>query len=87
MDISEDVLFNTLAQLVKKDISDLGKKLKEEQDILNGLRQYAKATLVYALKNTLNYKLRGNYQEFTGKHSFYDEIFFINLIQPFIFYL
>jgi len=31
MDISEDVLFNTLAQLVKKDISDLGKKLKEEQ--------------------------------------------------------
>ena len=31
MDISEDVLFNTLAQLVKKDISDLGKKHKEEQ--------------------------------------------------------
>jgi DNA primase len=31
MDISEDVLFNTLAQLVKKDISDLGKKYKEEQ--------------------------------------------------------
>lgn len=31
MDISEDVLFNTLAQLVKKDISDLGKKLKEDQ--------------------------------------------------------
>ncbi len=31
MDISEDVLFNTLAQLVKKDISDLGKKQKEEQ--------------------------------------------------------
>ena len=30
MDISEDVLFNTLAQLVKKDISDLGKKQKEE---------------------------------------------------------
>ena len=31
MDISEDVLFNTLEQLVKKDISDLGKKHKEEQ--------------------------------------------------------
>ncbi|WP_395062664.1 DNA primase [Flavobacterium sp.] len=31
MDISEDVLFNTLAQLVKKDVSDLGKKRKEEQ--------------------------------------------------------
>jgi len=31
MDISEDVLFNTLAQLVKKDISDLGKKQKDDQ--------------------------------------------------------
>jgi DNA primase len=31
MDISEEVLFNTLAQLVKKDINDLGKKHKEEQ--------------------------------------------------------
>ncbi|MEI7509472.1 MAG: DNA primase [Flavobacterium sp.] len=31
MDISEEVLFNTLAQLVKKDIAELGKKFKEEQ--------------------------------------------------------
>ena len=31
MDISEDVLFNTLAQLVQKDISELGKKQKENQ--------------------------------------------------------
>jgi DNA primase len=31
MDISEEVLFNTLAQLVKKDISELGKKQKEDQ--------------------------------------------------------
>lgn len=31
MDISEEVLFNTLAQLVKKDITELGKKFKEEQ--------------------------------------------------------
>lgn len=31
MDISEDVLFNTLAQLVQKDIADTGKKLKQEQ--------------------------------------------------------
>ena len=31
MDISEEVLFNTLAQLVKKDINELGKKHKEEQ--------------------------------------------------------
>lgn len=31
MDISEDVLFNTLAQLVKKDISDSNKQLKSDQ--------------------------------------------------------
>lgn len=31
MDISEDVLFNTLAQLVKKDISEANKQLKSDQ--------------------------------------------------------
>ena len=31
MDISEDVLFNTLAQIVKKDVQEIGKKLKQEQ--------------------------------------------------------
>jgi DNA primase len=31
MDISEEVLFNTLAQLAQKDISDAGKKFKQEQ--------------------------------------------------------
>lgn len=31
MDISEEVLFNTLAQITKKDIQELGKKHKEEQ--------------------------------------------------------
>lgn len=30
MDISEEVLFNTLAQLVQKDITEAGKKLKQE---------------------------------------------------------
>lgn len=31
MDISEEVLFNTLAQLVQKDIQEAGKQLKQEQ--------------------------------------------------------
>ena len=31
MDISEDVLFNTLAQLIQKDIQELGKKQKQTQ--------------------------------------------------------
>ncbi|WP_445453858.1 DNA primase [Flavobacterium sp. 25HG05S-40] len=34
MDISEQVLLNTLAQLVQKDISDAGKKLKQEYKAL-----------------------------------------------------
>jgi len=33
MDISEEVLFNTLAQIVKKDIQELGKKQKEDQKV------------------------------------------------------
>jgi DNA primase len=31
MDISEQVLLSTLAQLIKKDISEIGKKIKQEQ--------------------------------------------------------
>jgi DNA primase len=31
MDISEEVLFNTLAQLVQKDVTEAGKKLKQDQ--------------------------------------------------------
>ncbi|VXB10631.1 DNA primase [Flavobacterium sp. 9AF] len=33
MDISEDVLFNTLAQIDKKDVSEANKKVKEEQKV------------------------------------------------------
>ena len=33
MDISEDVLFNTLAQIIKKDQQELGKKQNEEQKV------------------------------------------------------
>ena len=38
MDISEEVLFNTLAQLVQKDIIDTGKKQKQEQKSFEVLR-------------------------------------------------
>jgi DNA primase len=38
MDISEEVLFNTLAQLVQKDITDTGKKQKQEQKSFEVLR-------------------------------------------------
>lgn len=38
MDISEEVLFNTLAQLVQKDITDAGKKQTQEQKSFEVLR-------------------------------------------------
>lgn len=38
MDISEEVLFNTLAQLVQKDIHEAGKKLKTEQKAFEVVR-------------------------------------------------
>lgn len=41
MDISEDVLFNTLAQLVKKDISDANKQLKSDQKAFDVVKNYS----------------------------------------------
>ena len=55
---------------VKPEKSD-SEKLKHEQDVINGLRQYAKSIIVYTLKNALEYELKGTYQEFSGEHLFY----------------
>ncbi len=38
MDISEEVLFNTLAQIVKKEIQEIGKKQKEDQKAFEVLK-------------------------------------------------
>lgn len=57
---------------VKPEKSDL-EKLKHEQDILKGLRQYAKSIIVYTLKNVLDYELKGIYKAFSGEHIFYDQ--------------
>lgn len=51
-------------------------KLKHEQDVLNGLRQYAKSIITYTLNKALEYELRGTYQKFSGEHLFYDKIEF-----------
>ena len=55
MDISEDVLFNTLAQLVQKDISEVGKKQKQEQKAFEVLKNEnqavtAKVDVLYELE-------------------------------------
>lgn len=58
---------------VKPEKSD-SEKLKHEQDVINGLRQYAKSIIAYTLKNALEYDLKGTYKVFSGEHLFYDTI-------------
>ncbi|MFN3967997.1 DNA primase [Flavobacterium sp.] len=58
MDISEQVLLNTLAQLVQKDISEAGKKLKTEQkafEVVKNELQVAqeKVNIVYDLERKI----------------------------------
>ena len=59
MDISEDVLFNTLAQLVQKDIQEAGKKLKTEQKAFEVVRpetnseMAAKVDVLYELERKI----------------------------------
>jgi DNA primase len=58
MDISEQVLLSTLAQLVKKDISDIGKKIKQEQksfEVIKGesVNQVEKVDVLYQLERTI----------------------------------
>jgi DNA primase len=58
MDISEEVLFNTLAQLVQKDISETGKKQKQDQKIFEvhkneNLAVTAKIDILYELERKI----------------------------------
>lgn len=58
MDISEQVLLSTLAQLVKKDISEIGKKIKQEQKSFEvikseSLNQIEKVDVLYQLERTI----------------------------------
>ena len=58
MDISEQVLLSTLAQLVKKDISDIGKKIKQDQKSFEvikseSLNQVEKVDVLYQLERTI----------------------------------
>ena len=58
MDISEQVLLNTLAQLVQKDISEAGKKLKQEQKAFEVVKnepliQKDKVNIIYELERKI----------------------------------
>lgn len=58
MDISEDVLFNTLAQLVKKDLSEANKQYKEEQKAFDVVKNdstapTSKVDIQYELEHTI----------------------------------
>ncbi len=70
MDISEQVLVNTLAQLVQKDISDLDKKFKQEQKVFEvvkneNFQQTSKIDVLYELERKIIeiLLLYGNKQE------------------------
>jgi hypothetical protein len=43
-------------------------KLKFEQDVIKGLRAYAKALISYAVTNCLDYEAKGNYSLFNAEH-------------------
>lgn len=58
---------------VRPEKSD-SEKLKHEQDVINGLRQYAKSIIAYTLKDALDYELKGIYEKFSGEHLFYDTV-------------
>jgi DNA primase len=58
MDISEQILISTLAQLVKKDISDIGKKQKQEQKAFEVVKnevpiQVEKIDILYGLERKI----------------------------------
>ena len=58
MDISEQVLVSTLAQLVQKDISEIGKKQKQEQKAFEVVKnespkQVAKVDILYGLERKI----------------------------------
>ncbi|WP_438966018.1 DNA primase [Flavobacterium sp.] len=58
MDISEDVLFNTLAQLVKKDLTEANKQYKEEQKAFDVVKNdsttpTSKVDIQYELEHTI----------------------------------
>ncbi|MEO5777628.1 MAG: DNA primase [Flavobacterium sp.] len=53
MDISEQVLLNTLAQLVQKDISEAGKKLKQEYKGLEAVKDKAEVINIHPKVNRL----------------------------------
>lgn len=70
MDISEEVLFNTLAQITKKEIQELGKKYKEDQKAFEVIKE-EKVSVASKIdvKNLLEHKiieillLYGNFEE------------------------
>ena len=51
-------------------------KVKFEQDVIIGLRDYAKSLITYTLTENLEYELTGNYEKYLGEHLFLDDIAF-----------
>ena len=58
MDISEELLFNTLAQITKKEIQELGKKYKEDQKAFEVIKEEkVSVASKIDIKNLLEHKI------------------------------
>lgn len=55
---------------------DETEKLKLAQDVMRGIRAYAKSLISYSLVQNLGYQLKGNYREFYCEHLQFDKIYF-----------
>lgn len=62
-------------RLLKPDEKEQDKTIKE-QEIFNGFKKYAIATITYALQEYLDYELIGNYKEFSAEHLFFPDLSF-----------
>ena len=47
---------------------------KYEQEVIRGVRSYAKALITYTVRNTLEYNLTGNYSHWEARHDHYCKI-------------
>ena len=54
----------------------VNQKLKFEQDVINGLRNYAKSLITYSLTENLEYELIGNFENYSAIHLFLSDITF-----------
>ncbi len=49
-------------------------RIQYEQDVVNGVRSYSKAIIVYVMQDILGYELHGSYSEWIASHLYYPKV-------------